>query len=139
MVSTFRKEFISLLSQSATTKEYFGELANPKKPLINKNDVPLILVDFTGDQHINIIEKEVFFSLYIIHVSYSKNADNRTEKENKVLDLISKIDDSIQLVELAGYEGIRLKRLQKIYDGVSEVGYLTVYMRNISIKKGVCE
>jgi len=135
MVSLFQDALIEHLQSIVNAREYFGELSTPEKPMLTKSDLPVVLVDFTGDRYVSPMQKENYFNLYVVHMTYSKNRKYRSDNEKSLLELMTQIDRHINLKQMEGFEEIRLDRLQKIYDAASDAGYLCVYMRSIRVVK----
>lgn len=116
-----------------TVRRYYGELSDPTKPLIKDNELPLILVDYTGDEP-NASEVAINFNIYTIHITQSSNIINRQIKHEEVLQLLKSIDRALAL-SLNGEAIVKLGRGRKIFDAVSTKGYMTIWMRQLIATK----
>ncbi len=133
MLDKFEDAVKAILDTEETNAvKYFGELSNPSKAKIDINKLPLIYIDYTGDKPINVIKKEHSFSLYITHISFSKNQNSRIKKHYELYELLSIIDEKLNLQSFVNSEPIRIGKTQKIYDQVTENGYLTVFKKDFT-------
>ncbi len=114
-----------------TCRRYYGELSNPKEPKLKEGELPLVLVDFVGDKPKDTGRVSLMFNIYIVHVSYSVNPHTRAKKHQEVLELMEVVDRELSLPFDTSI--VVLKNLKKIYDGISNKGYLTVFMRQIEL------
>ena len=114
-----------------TCRRYFGELSTAKEPKLKEGELPLVLVDFVGDKPKDSGRVTLIFNLYVVHVSYSSSPHTRAKKQQEVLELVEVVDRELSLP--FGTSIVTLKNLKKIYDGISNKGYLTVYMRQIEL------
>jgi phage gp37-like protein len=128
----YEKSLIDRLKNIATVQKYYGELEHPSTAQFIQNDLPLIYVDFLGEDTNNNFTIELKFSLYIVHLSYSKHKDNRTKKHYELYDLITDIRESLFQKSILDSSPILLKKLSKIYDAVGANGYLTIYKRDLT-------
>ncbi len=122
-------DLIAKLKKIATTKIYRGELSDLYNIRLETNNLPIIFIDFVGDNFINRSEKELLFNIYIAHISYSKSEKNRKEKNLELFELIEKIDKIIW----SEYPKGELVALKKLFDARSKNGYLTIFMRHLKV------
>jgi len=135
MVPTIQSSIIEKIGELGQIKvrRYYGELGDPEHPVLASGELPLVLVDFVGDDPKGLQETDLQFNLYISHLSLSKHLDARAQRHDEALDLLDRIDRAILLLDLD--EGIlRLGRLKKIYDARSEKGYLSIFMRQVYVR-----
>jgi len=125
-------ELIDRLKDIATTQKYYGELEHPSTAQFLQNDLPLIYVDFLGEDTIDSFTLELKYSLYIVHLSYSKHKSTRTKKHYELYDLNADIRKELFMTSILDSQPLSLKKLSKIYDAVSANGYLTIYKRDLS-------
>lgn len=119
-----------------SVERYWGELSNPQDPQLPDGKLPLVLVDYIGDTPKSVTNMNYNFNLYIVHVGLSKNADTRKKKNEEVLLLLKLVDKQISLATING--GIaKLGTSKKIFDARSRKGYLTIYLRKVSIERGI--
>lgn len=133
MVATLQEEIIQrvLSLGDLSCRRYYGELSSPKEPKLKEGELPLVLVDFIGDKPKDAGRVTLMFNIYIVHVSYSANVHTRAKKHQEVLALIQCVDRTLSLPFETSI--VVLKNLKKIYDGISNKGYLTVFMRQIEL------
>lgn len=137
MPTGVQNEIIEAISEidDLTVREYLGELIDPSRPQIKDGELPMVLIDYIGDEPINgQSEVRLIFNLYIIHVTQSSAPANRQKSNQSALVLLSLIDKSISL-ETKELALITLGRCKKIFDAASTKGYLSVYMRTLYAQK----
>ena len=133
MIDIFEQEVIQVLKdQDIHTKKYFGEFSNPQNIQVNLNDLPLIYLDYTGSEPEGRIKEEHTFYLYIAHISYSKNEVTRSNKHYELYELFDKIKKTINLKSFENSDPIRWGKKTKIYDAVTDKGYLTVFTQSFT-------
>lgn len=117
--------------EGITVKNYLGELSDPQKPQIKDTEIPLVLIDYIGDDPAS-GQNEVkhMFNLYIVHVTLSANPKNRDINSKDVLTLLKSLDEAVSLT-IKNEAIITLGRLRKIFDAASTKGYLSIYMRTV--------
>lgn len=120
-------------ANNVKAQRYFGELADPEKGNFDKGSLPLVYVDFVGDDFPNAKDIDIKFSLYIVHMSYSKNKATRTNMQNEIHDLLQNIYKAFTRQSVYGSNPINIGKLQKIFDSTAASGYLTVYTKDITI------
>jgi len=133
MVAKVQEEMIQRILSlgDITCRRYYGELSTPKEPQLKEGELPLVLVDFIGDRPKDPGRVTLIFNIYIVHVSYSLNLHTRAKKHQEVLTLMQTVDTTLSLP--FGTSVVVLKNLKKIYDGLSNKGYLTVFMRQVEL------
>jgi len=127
----YEESLIDELKEIATVKKYYGELEHPTTAKFIQNDLPLIYVDFLGEDTNKDFTLSLQFSLYIVHIAYSKHTHTRTKKHYELYDLITDIRKKLFMKTILDSDYIQLKKLSKIYDAVSANGYLTIYKRDL--------
>ncbi len=132
MTQQYEAKLLELLNKITTTQKYYGELEHPTSAQFIQNDLPLIYVDFLGEDTKTNYTCELTFSLYIVHLSYSKHKSNRTKKHSELYDLNDDIRKTLFMQSILESSPITLKKLSKIYDAVSANGYLTIYKRDLT-------
>ncbi|MDC7249275.1 MAG: hypothetical protein PQJ49_05080 [Sphaerochaetaceae bacterium] len=127
-MQNFEKGVIQALKDvSINTQKYFGEFADPQKLDIDLNKTPIVFLDYTGSAPIGRIKENHEFYLYIAHLSYSNNETNRSNKHYELYDLFSDIKKALNLKSFDNSEPIKWEKKQKIFDAVTQKGYLTVF------------
>lgn len=132
MTQQYELALIDSLKDIATVQKYYGELEHPTTAQFLQNDLPLIYVDFLGEETNSNFTIELTYSLYIVHLSYSKHQSNRTKKHYELYDLNADIRKELFMKSIIDSTPIQLKKLSKIYDAVSANGYLTIYKRDLT-------
>lgn len=128
MIAAFQTALIEHLKTAGfNTKDYFGEFTNPSEAKLLKTFLPGIMVDFVDSKPDGLDRDNVTFSLYIVHVTYSKQEIHRTKTDLTLLGFISKIKKTLMRVSLSGSDPIEITRIKKIYDDAKDSAYLTVY------------
>ena len=134
MLSDFEEELKAKFNDSNIhTDKYFGEIRDPQKVKIDINNLPLVLIDYIGDDNQSALKKRHSFSLYITHISYSNNKKTRTSKHYELYELLEKIDKLLNLQSYSESEPIRVNRTRKIADQVTDIGYLTVFKKDFTV------
>ena len=133
MIAKVQEEMIERVLKlgDISCRRYYGELANPKMPKLKTGEFPLVLIDFVGDKPKDASRVTLIFNIYIVHISYSANVHTRAKKHQEVLSLIEIVDRTVSLPFNTSI--VVLRNLKKIYDGVSDKGYLSVFMRQIEL------
>ena len=134
MSKLYEKALIEKLQDIATTQKYYGELEHPTSAQFVQNDLPLIYVDFLEEKPMGNLHTELTYSLYIVHLSYSKHKSTRTQKHYELYDLNTDIRKALFCKSILDSKPISLSKLSKIYDAVSPHGYLTVYKRDLTFE-----
>ncbi len=137
MLKNFNTALIAALSSvdGLTARQYRGELGNPEGAKALARELPLVMVDFVGDDHAgHALKKTAVFNLYIVHVSFSGNDTAREGKRWELVDLVEEIDERITAKSFAGSQPVKLQKLQKLFDGQAGGGYLTAFMRTLHVE-----
>ena len=138
MYADFQAALLELLNsiEGVKAEEYFGEISDMEKPKIPMGSLPIVYVDFVKDVPEAIVIHNLFFNLYIVHASFSKNKTHRTASNISVLELINSIDKKITAKQIIPQtqEGIVLKESAKIFDAQANGAYITIYKKTISCK-----
>lgn len=133
MIAAFQTALIEHLKAAGfNTKDYFGEFTRPSEAKFVKSFIPGIMVDFVDSKPDELDREEASFSLYIIHATYSKQEDKRTQTDLSLLDYIWSIRKSIIRQSVGNSEPIKIVRIKKIYDDAKDSAYLTVYQMVIT-------
>ncbi len=135
MYQKYHDALLSLINTKTTARaqKYFGELENPQEGNFAKGSLPIVYIDFVEDDTSKANTIDIVFSLYIVHISYSKNTTLRENSNNEIHDLLKDIYKNLAFKSVEGSQPIEMKRLQKIYDATAAGGYLSVYKKDISI------
>lgn len=135
MIKEFEEELKKLLLNSnldiETAKSYLGEFDNPNQLESYIKGKPIVMIDFTGDKHPSIYNKDCFFSLYIVDTVSNKNDTYRDNNRFNLISLIEKIDNLLEGYSISDSGPIKLNSLDKIFDGPTRFGYMIVYVRKI--------
>jgi hypothetical protein len=129
MISEVRDAIISALAQAteATVRPYYGEVADPEKPEINSHHLPLIFVDFVGDESDGELRR-LFFNLYFVQVAFSANDTYRSGAHDETFAVMEAADRALRKVPEAN---VMPRRSKKIFDDRTAKGYLTIYARAV--------
>lgn len=136
MYENYKDELIKLLQDNladVSIKEYFGELDNPSEGKFLTNSLPCIYVDFVGDDTTNGMYHNLYFSLYLLNISFSKNEINKAKSRGDVLTLLNNLYKGIAYKSVIDSKPIILGKLRKIFDSTSTKGYLTVFAKELTI------
>lgn len=133
MIAVFQNALIKYLKTAGfNTKDYFGEFARPSEAKLLKTFLPGIMVDFVDSKPDGLQRENVTFSLYIVHATYSKQENLRTQTDLTLLDYIWSIRKLIIRKSIGGSDPIEITRIKKIYDDAKDSAYLTVYQMVIT-------
>ena len=119
---------------NVNAEEYAGELEKPQEGNFKKSGLPIVYIDFVEDDTSKPTIIDIHFSLYIVHISFSKNKDVRSDTKKEMLDLLKDVYKSIAFKPIEDSEMVVMGKLKKIYDASAAGGYLTVYKKSISMK-----
>lgn len=110
---------------------YLGEFEDIKEFEKTLTTAPRVLIDFTGERYINHSQREVTYDIYFINRTSNKDQVYRDACKHALFDLIEEIDSL--LIDTKFNHGFMIEPLQikKIYEGVSNYGYLSIYSRSI--------
>ena len=136
MHTTCQEAIINVINNidGVTAEEYAGELENPKDNRLNKAALPIVYIDFVEDDTSNPNHIDLFFSMYIVHISFSKNKENRKNVKIELDALLNEIYENIAFKSLVNSEPIELGKLKKIYDANAAGGYMTVFRKSVSMR-----
>ena len=121
-----------------TVTPYLGEISDPERPDLNQHQLPIIFVDYVGDESDGETRK-LFFNLYVVHVTYSNAPAYRHGAHDEVFTLLEEIDTRLRHVETAH---LLPRRSRKIFDDRTPKGYLSIYSRSVEAQitdEGVSE
>ena len=130
MIQETRDGIVSVLDaiEGVTARRYLGEISDPAHPDLNQHTLPLIFVDFVGDDGDG-QTRTLTFNLYFVHVAYSMNETYRHGTHNEIFTLLEAADNALRHCTCAT---LNPGRLRKIYDDQTAKGYLTIYSRVVT-------
>jgi hypothetical protein len=133
MYQKYHDSLVHMLSTntSAACEKYFGELRTPESGDFAKGSLPIIYIDFIQDDTSKARIIDIEFSLYIVHMSYSKNKLTRAAAQNEVHALLKEIYKCLSFQCIEDSQPIELKKLKKIFDANAAGGYLSVYQKEL--------
>jgi len=135
MLKEFQKALMAKIGETVGVREYRGELSSPEKAKALAKELPLVMVDFVGDDHGgHALKKIAVFNLYIVHVSFSGNITARETKRIELVELIETVDEAITAKSFAGSGYVKLQKLTKLFDAQAGVGYLTAFTRTLTVE-----
>lgn len=125
MLKIFENELLELL-KDFKAKMYLGEFEDTQNiaTCINSLDASLLL-DFEGESYKDLENKVGTWKLYILTHTKSKAPKHRIDAKHKLFDTIESVDKVLLNAELSNGFRIELKDLKKVYEGISDHGYLT--------------
>lgn len=127
----YEDELKRILNKVTTCEKYFGEFATPNKIQIEKSKLPLIYLDFIGEDPISSFELKLEFSLYIAHAAFSSNKKTREKNQSEVADLLIKINKELYNSCVLDSQPISLKNSKKILDNKVDNAYITIFQKNL--------
>lgn len=142
MIGSFEKSIIdSLNKNNLHTKKYFGELIDPRNFQFKEGDLPLILIDYLGDEPETNFTNKYSFNLYVAHISYSNNEKTRGLKHQEIYELLNQVNNNLDQKSFDGSNPIQIGKSEKIFDSMAKQGYLTVYLKKFTVilKKEIYE
>lgn len=122
-----------LKAKDINCDKYFGELKDTKNFRYELTKLPLVFTDFIGSKPIDMLREDAKFNLYEVHISYSKNKATRALKHYELYELQKVIKNSLHLTSFTNTEPLKVGKLEKIFDAVTQSGYLTVFKQELSI------
>ena len=140
-IGTFEDEVIATLktnndntpNKDIHVSKYFGELSQPKSYIHPQDGNPNLLIDYIKeDPDKNSFMSNHTFNIYIAHISFSGNDKTRTKKHKDIYSLLSYIDSKLSFSSFVNSEPIRIDKTEKIFDNLSQQGYLTVYQKRFT-------
>ncbi|AJC92510.1 hypothetical protein CSUB8523_0997 [Campylobacter subantarcticus LMG 24377] len=131
MLKEFEVELLKLL-EDFNIRAYLGEFENTQNiaTCINGLEASLLL-DFEGESYKDLENKIGTWKLYILTHTKSKTSKHRIDAKHKLFDTIESVDKVLLNAELNNGFRVELKDLKKIYEGVSDHGYLSIYARTL--------
>lgn len=135
MYQKYHDGLITAVTTNTTinAEKYFGELEKPEEGNFLKGSLPIVYIDFIQDDTTKPRTIDIDFSLYIVHMSYSKNKTIRTNTQTEIHDVLKEIYKHLAFKSIEDSEPLELKKLRKIFDANAAGGYLTVYQKEISM------
>lgn len=127
----YEDELKDILSNIATCETYFGEFYSRSDIKIDSKKMPIIYVDFLGEDLKSNFETNLEFSLYIAHAAYSKNENTRDAKRHEIYTLLEEINKTLQSKTILDSNLIKVKSSSKILDAKSSNAYITIFKKNI--------
>ncbi|NOQ31513.1 MAG: hypothetical protein GQ570_10350 [Helicobacteraceae bacterium] len=112
-------------------EQYFGELEKPQEGNFLKGSLPIIYIDFIQDDTSKPTTIDIEFSLYIVHIAYSKNKATRITARTEIHELLKAVYKQLAFKPIEDSEPIEFKKLRKIYDASTAGGYVTIYQKEI--------
>ncbi|MFQ0985293.1 hypothetical protein ACF36Q_08115 [Campylobacter jejuni] len=90
-----------------------------------------LLLDFEGESYKDLENKVGTWKLYILTHTKSKAPKHRIDAKHKLFDAIEAVDKVLLNAEPSNGFRIELKDLKKVYEGISDDGYLSIYARTL--------
>lgn len=118
---------------NSNVQPYAGELERLNAGEFVKSSLPIIYIDFVEDDTSQYKTVDLYFSFYIVHMSFSNNKDTQMNTKNELFDLLQNLYKSLFHELIRESDPIRLLRLKKIFDANISGGYLTVYQKDIKM------
>lgn len=127
MIQEVRDGIVSVLDEidGVSALRYLGEISDPTRPDLNHHTLPLIFVDFVGDEGDG-QTRTLTFNLYFVHVAYSMHETYRHGTHDEIFSLLESADNALRHCRCAT---LNPGRLRKIYDDQTDKGYLTIFSR----------
>lgn len=134
MVANFETALKKFLKDKHfNVKSYFGEFDKPDTAEVLKTFLPCVMVDYVGSDPEGLFRENAQFSLYLVHLAYSKQEDTRKGKEYALLDFIKDVKDSLMETSIDGSEPITITKIKKIFDAAKGSSYMTVYLMSFNV------
>ncbi|MBZ7942031.1 hypothetical protein [Campylobacter molothri] len=131
MLCKFEEELLKLL-EPFNVKVYLGEFEDTQNIASCINGLePCVLVDFESESYKDLENKTGIWKLYILTHTSSKNPKHRINAKHKLFKTLEQIDDVLKNAELDNGFRIEPKDLKKVFEGVSDHGYLNIYARTL--------
>ena len=127
----YEDELKVILNKVTACEKYFGQFATANKIQIDKSKLPIIYVDFIGEDPISSFELELEFSLYIAHASFSSNKKTREKNQDEITDLLININKHLYNACVLDSQIIELKNSKKILDNKVDNSYITIFQKNL--------
>lgn len=134
MVVSFQKALKDYLeTKNFNVKSYFGEFDKPDTAEVLKTFLPCVMVDFVESIPDGLFREDVTFSLYLVHLAYSKQEETRKGKDYALLDFIKDVKDALHVKSIGGNEPINVTKIKKIFDAAKGQSYMTVYLMSFHV------
>lgn len=134
MVAQFEAALKTYLKeQGFNVKSYFGEFDKPDTAEVLKTFLPCVMVDFVESKPNDLFREDATFSLYLVHLAYSKQEDTRKSKDYALLDFIKNVKNALHVKSIAESEPINVTRIKKIFDAAKGQSYMTVYLLSFDV------
>lgn len=131
MLKEFETELLEIL-KDFDAKTYLGEFEDIKNLATCINGLEAsVLLDFESESYKDLENKTGIWKLYILTHTSSKASKHRIEAKHKLFDTLESIDKTLLNAELSNGFRVEPKDLKKIYEGISDHGYLSVYARTL--------
>lgn|GEM_PF-2618504 len=127
----YEVELKKVLSTIAICETYFGEFSSLSDMKIDTKKMPIIYVDFLGEDPSNTFEVTLEFALYIAHAAFSKNENTRDLKRYEIYDLLEDVNNALYSKAILNSNPIKVKSSSKILDAKSSNAYITIFKKNI--------
>lgn len=134
MVASFQKALKDYLkTKDFNVKSYFGEFDKPDTAEVLKTFLPCVMVDYVESKPDGLFREEAMFSLYLVHLAFSKQEDTRKSKDYALLDFIKDVKTALHIKSVDGSEPINVTRIKKIFDAAKGSSYMTVYLLSFTV------
>jgi hypothetical protein len=134
MVASFQKTLKDYLKmKNFNVKSYFGEFDKPDTAEVLKTFLPCVMVDFVESTPDGLFREEATFSLYLVHLAYSKQEETRKGKDYALLDFIKDVKDALHVKSIEDNEPINVTKIKKIFDAAKGQSYMTVYLMSFNV------
>jgi hypothetical protein len=130
-VQRYEAELKKILGDITSCETYFGEFSSLNDMKIDAKKMPIIYVDFLGEDPSNSFEVALEFSLYIAHAAYSKNENTRDIKRYEIYELLKDVNKTLYSKPILDSQPIKVKSSSKILDAKSSNAYITIFKKNI--------
>jgi len=130
MVKEFQEELKSFLNTFATTQIYLGEFDDPEELELVTKTTPMMFIDFIGDEVGDFTHKTTNWNLYFLGVTSNKAELYRQKSQSELLDFMERVDKELEAKSFFESNPVELVSLKKMFDGITEHGYLTIYKRS---------
>lgn len=131
MLKEFEEELLEIL-KDFKPRTYLGEFEDTQNIATCINGLEAcVLIDFESESYKDLENKIGVWKLYILTHTSSKAPVHRIKAKHKLFEVLEQIDEVLKNAETRNGFRIELKDLKKVYEGVSDHGYLNVYARTL--------
>ncbi|RXJ80805.1 hypothetical protein CRU86_00060 [Aliarcobacter skirrowii] len=131
-MDTYEKELKKkLLEITENVDTYYGEFSSLNDISIDTKKMPMIYVDFIGENPIDSFTTTLEYSLYLVAASFSKNEKTRDIKRYDVYTLIDEVNKKLHSNRILDSGLIKLKASKKILDAKTSNAYLVIFQKNL--------